>query len=200
MKALIIVDMQNDFLEGGALAVENGNELIDRINKLQENFELVVATQDWHPSKHKSFASQHENSKEFDVIDWKGTPQTLWPDHCVQGTFGAEIHKGLNQKKIEAIIRKGTNPEIDSYSAFFDNQRKKSTGLDGYLKNHDVTSVYICGLAADFCVYYSALDALSLGYPTHILEGSTKAINPSNFEILKETFEKKGGNISTYLL
>lgn len=200
MKALIIVDMQNDFLEGGALAVEHGNELIERINQLQEKFELIVATQDWHPAKHKSFASQHEGKKPFDVMDWKGTPQTLWPDHCVQGTFGAALHKDLKQERIEAIIRKGTNTEIDSYSAFFDNQRKKATGLDGYLKDHLVTSVYVCGLAADFCVYYTAMDALSLGYPTHILEGSTKAINPEVFEELKAAFEDKGGKISTYIL
>ncbi|WP_282629796.1 bifunctional nicotinamidase/pyrazinamidase [Empedobacter sedimenti] len=200
MKALIIVDMQYDFLPGGALAVNEGDQLIDRINKLQDKFDLVVATQDWHPANHKSFASQHSGKVPFDVIELNGTKQVLWPDHCVQGTKGAELHKDLKQNKISAIIRKGMNPNVDSYSAFFDVNKKNPTGLDGYLKDHNVTSVYICGLAADYCVYYTAKDALALGYTTNILEGSTRAINPEYFDELKEDFVKKGGKVSTYLL
>ena len=200
MKALIIVDLQNDFLPGGALAVKDGDQIIDRINKLQDKFDLVVATQDWHPTKHKSFASQHTDSQVFDVIDLNGTRQVLWPDHCVQGTKGAELHKDLNQNKISAIIRKGMNINVDSYSAFFDVNKKNPTGLNGFLKDHNVTSVYICGLAADYCVYYTAKDALALGYTTNILEGSTKPIDATHFDALKEDFIKKGGNVSTYLL
>ena len=200
MKALIIVDVQNDFVPGGALAVPDGDKIIERINKLQEKFDLVVATQDWHPAKHKSFASQHPDNSPFDQINLDGIEQTLWPDHCIQGTKGAEFHKDLNMNKVEAIFRKGTNPKIDSYSGFFDNQRKKSTGLDNYLKAHNVNSVFVCGLAADYCVYYTALDALSLGYESTILDESTKAIDPIHFIDLKENFRKKGGKISAFIL
>lgn len=200
MKALIIVDMQYDFSPGGSLAVNDGDKIIERINKLQEKYDVVVATQDWHPANHKSFASQHTDKQPFDVIELGGNRQVLWPDHCVQGTKGAEIHKDIKQNKISAIIRKGMNPEVDSYSAFFDVNKKNPTGLNGFLKDHNVTSVYICGLAADYCVYYTAKDALALGYTTYILEGTTKAINQELFDELKEDFIKKGGNVSTYLL
>ena len=200
MKALIIVDIQNDFIPGGSLAVTDGDKIISRINELQKKFDLVVATQDWHPANHKSFASQHDGMNPFDVIDLNGLQQTLWPDHCIQSTKGAEFHKDLNTNKIEAIFRKGINPEIDSYSGFFDNGRKKATGLHGYLKDHTVTSVYVCGLAADFCVYFTAMDAISLGYETTILDESTRAIDPLNFIDLKDNFRSKGGKISSYIL
>lgn len=200
MKALIIVDVQNDFVPGGKLPVPEGDKIIERINKLQEKFDLVVATQDWHPANHKSFASQHEGKNDFDIIDLDGIQQTLWPDHCIQGTKGAEFHKDLNTNKVEAIFRKGTNPLIDSYSGFFDNNRKKATGLDSYLKSHQVTSVFVCGLAADYCVYYTAMDALSLGYESTILDESTKAIDPVNFIDLKDNFRNKGGKISAFIL
>ena len=200
MKALIIVDMQNDFMPGGNLAVSGGNEIVSRINEIQKKFDIVVATQDWHPANHKSFASQHEGKNPFDVIDLNGLEQTLWPDHCVQGTTGANFHKDLNTNKIEAIFRKGTNPEIDSYSGFFDNGRKKATGLHGYLQERNVSSVFVCGLAADFCVYYTAMDALSLGYNTTILDESVKAIDPVNYIDLKDNFREKGGQISSYIL
>ena len=200
MKALIIVDIQNDFIPGGALAVPDGDKIITRINEIQKKFDIVVATQDWHPANHKSFASQHEGKTPFDIVDLNGIQQTLWPDHCIQGTRGAELHQDLNTNKIDAIFRKGTNPEIDSYSAFYDNNHKKITGLNGYLKDRNVTAVFICGLAADYCVYYTALDALSLGYDTTILDESTKAIDPVNFIDLKDNLRKKGGKISSYIL
>lgn len=200
MKALIIVDMQNDFMPGGALAVPEGDLIIDRINELQNKFELIVATQDWHPANHKSFASQHEGKNPFDVIELNGLQQTLWPDHCIQGTPGANLHQDLNTNRIEAIFRKGTNPEIDSYSGFFDNGRKKNTGLHGYLQDRKVDAVYVCGLAADYCVYYTAMDALSLGYSTSILDASVKAIDPVNYIDLKDNFRAKGGLISSYIL
>jgi len=200
MKALIIVDMQNDFMPGGKLAVPDGNLIIARINEIQKKFDLVVATQDWHPANHKSFASQHIDKNPLDEIVLNGLPQTLWPDHCIQGTEGANFHKDLNTHKIEAIFRKGTHPEIDSYSGFFDNARKKSTGLHGYLQDRKVDAVFVCGLAADFCVYHTAVDALSLGYSTTILDESTKAIDPIHYVDLKDEFRKKGGQISSYIL
>jgi nicotinamidase/pyrazinamidase len=160
MKALIIVDVQNDFLPGGALAVDKGDLVIPTINRLQENFELVVATQDWHPAEHKSFASQHEGRSVFEEITLNGLPQVLWPDHCVQETKGAAFSSQLDQKRIEAISRKGMEINIDSYSGFFDNGKKKATGLGAYLKGRGVTSVFVAGLAADYCVYFTALDAL----------------------------------------
>lgn len=200
MKALIIVDLQNDFIPGGALPVPEGDTIIERINEIQKKFELVIATQDWHPANHKSFVTQHEGKNVFDQIELNGLPQTLWPVHCVQGTVGAEFHKALNTNKIEAIFRKGTNPEIDSYSGFFDNGKKKSTGLHGFLQERNATHLYICGLAADFCVYHTAMDALTLGYNVTILDGSTKAIDPVGYVDLKDKFRAKGGNISSYIL
>lgn len=200
MKALIIVDVQNDFIPGGKLAVPEGDTIIPRINELQKKFDLVVATQDWHPANHKSFASQHEGKNPFDIIELNGIQQTLWPDHCIQGTPGANLHQDLNTNRIEAIFRKGTNPEIDSYSGFFDNGRKKNTGLHGYLQDRKVDAVYVCGLAADYCVYYTAMDALSLSYSTSILDASVKAIDPVNYIDLKDNFRAKGGQISSYIL
>lgn len=195
MKALIIVDIQNDFLPGGALAVENGGQVIPVINKIQEGYDLIVATQDWHPENHKSFASQHEGKKVFNQIQLSGLEQTLWPDHCVQQTWGAEFSKDLNQNKIEAIFRKGLDSDIDSYSGFFDNGKLKSVGLEKYLKGRDIEEVHVCGLAADFCVYYTAKDALELGFKTKIIENGTKAIDSLNFQNLKKEFEKMGGYI-----
>ena len=193
--ALIIVDMQNDFLPGGALAVAGGDEIIPVINRLSKLYDLVVATQDWHPRNHGSFASQHQGAQPFDLGKLAGLPQVLWPDHCVQGTFGAEFSEMLDQERVEAIFRKGMNPEIDSYSAFFDNVRLKSTGLDGYLKGRGVTEVHICGLAADYCVWYTAKDALSLGFTAVILRDATKAIDEEKAEALWDGFGSLGGKI-----
>lgn len=193
MKALIIIDIQNDFLPGGALEVANGDQIIDTVNMLQSRYDLVVATQDWHPSNHKSFASQHPDHNIFDLIDLNGLEQVLWPNHCVQGTRGAELADTLRQERIEAIFRKGIDPTIDSYSGFYDNGRRKNTGLHGYLQNRDVTEVHICGLAADFCVYFTAMDALSLGYRTVILSKATKPIDKESYMDKKQAFIQSGG-------
>ncbi|PQL90130.1 bifunctional nicotinamidase/pyrazinamidase [Apibacter sp. wkB309] len=195
MKALIVVDIQNDFLQGGSLAVQGGKEIIPIINSIQEKFDLVVATQDWHPKGHKSFASQHSNKSVYDKIDLNGIEQVLWPDHCVQGTFGAEISSELNQNKIEAIFRKGMNTIIDSYSGFYDNGKLKCTGLGDFLKGRGVKEIFVCGLAADYCVYFTAKDALELGFTSTIIENATKAIDVSNFENIKRNFIQSGGNI-----
>lgn len=195
MKALIVVDIQNDFLQGGSLAVPVGNEIIPVINSIQEKFDLVVATQDWHPKGHKSFASQHSNKSVYDKIDLNGIEQVLWPDHCVQGTVGAEISSELNQNKIEAIFRKGMNTTIDSYSGFYDNGKLKCTGLGDFLKGRGVKEIFVCGLAADYCVYFTAKDALELGFTSTIIENATKAIDVSNFENIKRNFIQSGGNI-----
>ena len=196
MKALIIVDMQNDFLQGGKLAVHGGNEIISIINKIQKKFDLVVATQDWHPNDHRSFASQHQGKNVYEKIDLLGMEQILWPDHCIQGTFGAEISSDLSQNRIEAIFRKGMNKNIDSYSGFFDNGKLKCTGLGDFFKGREISEVYVCGLAADYCVYYTAKDALELGFKTFIIENATKAIDAVNFDLIKESFVINNGNIT----
>jgi nicotinamidase/pyrazinamidase len=193
MKALIIVDIQNDFLPGGALAVQNGDAVIPVINKLQSQFDLVVATQDWHPEDHKSFASMHPGKKIFDEIKLNGLPQVLWPDHCVQETKGAEFSSMLDTKKIEAIFRKGMDNNIDSYSGFFDNGKKKATGMGAYLKGRGITSIYVCGLAADYCVNFTALDGLELGFDSTIITDATLPINEGNFKKIIEDFKSTGG-------
>lgn len=197
MKALIIVDVQNDFLPGGALAVEDGFAIIPIINSLQEKFDLVVATQDWHPDEHKSFASNHPGKKTFEEIDLDGLPQVLWPDHCVQQTNGAEFSSNLDTKKIEAIFRKGMDKNIDSYSGFYDNGKRKSTGLGAYLEGRGITSVFIAGLAADFCVYFTALDAMELGFNTTIITDATKAIDNEMLKSKLDSFVSKGGSLVT---
>ena len=194
-KALIIVDMQNDFLPGGALAVPDGDQIIEEINRLSKNYDLVVASQDWHPANHGSFASQHEGKQPFEMGELAGLPQVFWPDHCVQASHGAALCEALDQKQIEAIFRKGMDPEIDSYSAFFDNGMKKATGLEGYLKDRKVDEIHICGLAADFCVMATAKDALKLGFASIILQNATKAIDPSGMDAMYEEFEKLGGRV-----
>lgn len=196
-RALIIVDVQNDFLPGGSLAVPQGDAIIPIVNELQEasDYKLIVATQDWHPQGHKSFATSHANCAPFEQIILDGVEQTLWPDHCLQGSRGAQLASALNLCKVEAVFRKGMNINIDSYSAFFDNQKLKSTGLHGYLKEHNITHVEVCGLAADYCVYFTAQDALHLGYQTSIIESATRAIDPQGFEKIKTNFTQQGGKI-----
>jgi nicotinamidase/pyrazinamidase len=195
MKALLLIDIQNDFLPGGALAVPNGDKVIPLANKLQEKFEVVVATQDWHPANHKSFASQHRGKQVFETIDLNGLEQVLWPDHCIQGSTGARFSEALNMDRVEAIFRKGTDPEIDSYSGFYDNGHRKSTALAEYLRGKGVKQVYVMGLAADYCVYFTAKDALKEGFEAFIIEDATRPISPEGFEKAKEDIVSKGGRI-----
>ena len=177
-KALIIVDVQNDFCEGGALAVPGSNQIIPYINLLMEEneYDEIILTQDWHPENHKSFASTN-GKKEGETIILNGIPQFMWPDHCIQGTFGAEFHKDLNLEKVTHTIQKGTDVEFDSYSGFQDNNGKVKTGLDDYLKYHDIELVEILGLALDYCVKYTCLDAAKLGYVTCLHFNGTRAVN-----------------------
>jgi nicotinamidase/pyrazinamidase len=168
-KALVLVDLQNDFIPGGSLAVRDGDAVIPIANSVQKKFGLVVATQDWHPPNHGSFASNHRGKHPGDMIQLGGLPQVLWPDHCVQGSRGARFHPVLNRSQVTKVFRKGTDPTIDSYSTFFDNAHRKSTGLGDYLREEKVTDVYLLGLATDYCVKYSALDAVSLGFKTHVV-------------------------------
>ncbi|MDO4224722.1 MAG: bifunctional nicotinamidase/pyrazinamidase [Bergeyella zoohelcum] len=177
-KALIVVDVQNDFCEGGALAVPNANDIIPYINSLMENndYDQIVFTQDWHPENHKSFASAN-GKKVGETISLNGIQQFMWPDHCVQGSFGAEFHKNLDISKATHFIQKGENIEIDSYSAFQDNNQLKKTGLEDFLKSHDIQLVEIVGLALDYCVKYSCLDAANTGFITCLHFHGTKAVN-----------------------
>src|ERR671913_253028 len=195
MNALILVDIQNDFMPGGPLAVPEGNEIIPLVNELQDSFSLVVATQDWHPRNHKSFASNHEDKKTFQTIMLHGLEQVLWPDHCIQGTEGAQLHSSLDLKKVEGIFRKGMDAEIDSYSAYYDNGSKKSTGLAGYLRERKIKKVYVCGLAADYCVYYTAKDSIKENFETYIIEDATRAIDANGFLKAKENILANGGKI-----
>ena len=195
MRALIIVDIQNDFVTGGNLEVPHGEQVIPLVNNLSVRFDLVVATQDWHPPDHKSFASNHPDKQPFDKIMLGGLEQVLWPDHCIQGTQGAGFHPLLTMNKVEAIFRKGMDPDIDSYSGFYDNGHKKTTGLAGYLKERDVESVFVCGLAGDYCVFYTVKDALKAGFKTVIVEDATRAISKNGFEKAKQEMVQLGGEI-----
>lgn len=176
VKALILVDLQNDFLPGGALAVPRGDEVIPVANRLQPEFDLVVATQDWHPQGHGSFASSYPGRKPGELSELAGLPQVLWPDHCVQGSTGADFAKTLQMNRVEAIFRKGTDPRIDSYSGFFDNGHRKSTGLGDYLRGRGVTEVFVLGLATDYCVKFTALDARRLGFRVTLVEDGSRGV------------------------
>ena len=195
MNCLIVVDVQNDFLPGGSLAVKNGDLVVAKINELQKHFELVVATQDWHPADHKSFASAHEGKEVFQEIILDGLPQVLWPDHCVQQTYGAEFSSLLSTKNIEAIFRKGMDKNIDSYSGFFDNGKRKATGMSAYLKGRGVTAVFVTGLAGDYCVNFTAKDALELGFGATIITNATRPINEDNFLKEMQRFQSMGGKV-----
>ena len=197
MKALLLIDIQNDFMPGGALAVADGDAIIPLVNALQPAFGLVVATQDWHPASHGSFASQHPGRQPFEQAQLHGLPQTLWPDHCVQTTAGAEFHPALDQHRIEAIFRKGTDPTIDSYSGFFDNGHRKSTGLADYLRGRGVSQVYLVGLAADYCVYFSAKDALAEGFEVFFVEDASRAINPGGYAQARTDLHQRGARLIT---
>ena len=175
--ALLVIDVQNDFCPAGALEVAGGNEIIPYINKEMAIHDFVVLTQDWHPKGHSSFASSHEGKNPLDLITMPYGDQVLWPDHCVQGSKGADFHPELNIKQANAIIRKVSNPLIDSYSAFFENDRKTPTGLDGYFKSLEIEKINLVGLATDFCVNYSAQDAANLGYKVSVLDKMCRAID-----------------------
>lgn len=195
MRVLLLADIQNDFLPGGALEVPDGDKIIPVINELQNYFELVVAVQDWHPIDHKSFASSHKGKKPFDVIELHNLQQKLWPDHCVQGTLGAGFPPGLHTNKAEAIFRKGTDPEIDSYSGFYDNGHLKSTCVADYLRGKKVSQVYITGLCGDICVFYTGMDSLKEGFETYIIEDATRPLILSDFKKVMQDFTAKGGKI-----
>ncbi len=175
--ALIVIDVQNDFCPGGALAVTEGDAIIPRINALMDEFAVKVLTQDWHPADHASFAANHKGAAPFSLTEMPYGPQVLWPTHCVQGTVGAAFHKDLRTDPADLIIRKGFRAAIDSYSAFFENDHKTPTGLEGYLKTRGVTDLTLVGLATDFCVAYSAIDAAKLGFAVTVLEGACRAID-----------------------
>lgn len=192
MKTLIIIDVQNDFMPGGSLAVPKGDKIVPIINQIQDKFDLIVASQDWHPKDHVSFASNHPGKKPFDEIEIHGQPQTLWPDHCVQETNGAKFHPNLQTQKWEAIFRKGTDRAIDSYSAFYDNGHLKSTGLSGYLREKGASQVYFCGLAADICVYYSLYDAFKEGFACFFIEDASQPLNEEGFKAIKDKMNYLG--------
>ena len=175
--ALIVIDVQNDFCPGGALAVTGGDEILPAINAMMGDFGTVVLTQDWHPANHSSFAANHPGASDYATIDMPYGPQVLWPVHCVQGTSGADFHAGLQTGAAQMIVRKGFRSDVDSYSAFFENDQLTPTGLDGYLRNRGVSAVTIVGLATDFCVAYSAFDAAKLGYHVRLVETACRAID-----------------------
>ena len=197
MKTLIIIDVQNDFMPGGHLEVSHGNQIVPVINKIQGYFDLVLATQDWHPKEHKSFASNHFGKKPFDRMTLNGVQQTLWPDHCIQGSHGAELHKDIESNRIAAIFRKGMDPEIDSYSGFYDNNHELTTGLSGFLKEKGVTEIHFCGLAADICVYYTILDSILEGFTSVLVEDASQPLYPDKFDDVKCELAKLGVLIIT---
>lgn len=181
LKTLLLIDIQHDFLPDGALAVNQGHAIFPYIERLVQQFDRVIATQDWHPATHQSFASQHSGHSVFDEIELHGLSQTLWPDHCVQNTSGAQLHPVVQVGHLEAIFRKGMDETVDSYSGFFDNGKRQSTGLHGFLQEKGISEIHMAGLAADFCVYYSISDALQLGYEVVLHALGTRAIDSDNY-------------------
>jgi nicotinamidase/pyrazinamidase len=190
---LIVIDMQNDFCPGGNLAVQGGDEIVHVVNRLARGFQHVVLTQDWHPAGHSSFASTHPGKSAFGMVDMPYGPQTLWPDHCIQNTAGAAFHNGLDIPHAELIIRKGFRKDIDSYSAFFENDHQTPTGLGGYLKERGITHVTCIGLAFDYCVRYSAEDARTLGFDTDVIEAACRAIDLNgSVDATRKSFAERG--------
>src|SRR5690606_26315489 len=191
--ALIVVDLQNDFCPGGALAVSGGDEIVPLVNRLIGEFEHVILTQDWHPAGHSSFASSHPGKEPFSTVEMPYGPQTLWPDHCVQGTRGADFHPGLEWTKAELVIRKGFRTAIDSYSTFFENDHTTPTGLAGYLRERGISDLTLVGLATDFCVAYSAIDARRLGFKAKVLLDGCCAIDlGGSLEAMKQQMAQEG--------
>jgi nicotinamidase/pyrazinamidase len=175
--ALVVIDTQNDFCPGGALAVEQGDQIVPVLNRLSARFPHVVLTQDWHPRGHVSFASSHPGRKPYETITLPYGEQVLWPDHCVPGTSGAEFHPELDTRRASLIVRKGNDPAVDSYSALYENDHRTSTGLRGYLRERRLRRLFVAGLAADFCVLYSALDARREGFEVHVIEDAVRGID-----------------------
>ncbi len=199
MTALILVDIQNDFFPGGALAVPHGDDILPAVNALMQlPFDHIIATQDWHPKNHGSFAETHHKPI-GSIIDLHGVRQILWPTHCVQNTHGSDFAKGWDHSKIHHVIRKGTDPTVDSYSAFFDNELKSSTGLEKFLKDKHIKTVVIAGLATDYCVKYSALDALNLGFKTIIVPAACRGVNlkPEDSQNALKEIEAVGASLLT---
>ena len=176
MRALVLVDLQYDFLPGGALQVAHGDDTLAVARRMIRRFDLVVATQDWHPRDHGSFAANHPGTQPYQVIDLHGLPQTLWPVHCVQGSRGAELHDSLDRGRITHVFRKGTDPTVDSYSGLYDNGRRKSTGMAEWLREHGVTELYVLGLATDYCVKFTALDARTDGFDVWLIEDGCRGV------------------------
>ena len=197
MTALVIIDVQNDFMPYGSLGVPGGELIVPVINKIQSFYDVVLATQDWHPQNHISFASNHPGKKPFETIGHAGSEQTLWPDHCVQGTEGAMFHPGLETNRFAAIFRKGMDPRVDSYSGFYDNLHLISTGLGGYLREKGITDIHFCGLASDICVYYTINDAVMEGFSVTFVEDASRPLNTGSFNQLKNEMKKMGVRICT---
>jgi nicotinamidase/pyrazinamidase len=197
--ALLIVDVQNDFIPGGALAVKEGDLIVPIINDLQKKFKIIVATQDFHPADHGSFAANHPDKNPAEFIELAGLTQILWPVHCVQGSIGADFHSDLNQSQWAKIFQKGTNKEVDSYSGFFDNARRGDTGLGDYLKSIGIRRVFVCGLALDYCVKFTALDAKTLGFETFVISDATRAVNlsPGDGSTALEEMREQGIKVLT---
>jgi nicotinamidase/pyrazinamidase len=196
-EVLLVIDVQNDFCPGGKLAVERGHEVVPIINQLMNEHDHVVLTQDWHPADHSSFASQHPGANPFDNHQASHGTQTLWPDHCVQGSEGAAFHKDLGRSHVELVLRKGFRRDIDSYSAFFENDRKTPTGLGGYLAERGVKRITLAGLATDFCVGFSALDARRLGLGVTVVEKACRAIDlGGSLEAMKQQWKKAGVKVA----
>lgn len=177
MRCLLLIDIQNDFVPGGALAVGEGDRIVPVVNQLQAKFELIVATQDWHPANHGSFAANHAGKRVGELIELEGLSQILWPVHCVQQSPGAEFVQELDMSRVAKVFHKGTDPQIDSYSGFFDNGHRKATGLGDYLKAQGVRALFIVGLATDYCVKFSALDAVALGFETYVVVDACRGVN-----------------------
>lgn len=196
-KALIITDIQNDFCPGGSLAVENGQKIIHIINKLSKNgqFDKIIATQDWHPHNHLSFASNQDGHEPFDIIKSEIGVDVLWPDHCIKGTKGAEFHPDLFTDDVDLIIRKGSNPNIDSYSTFLENDENTPTGLTGYLQEHSIEEIYLCGIATDVCVYNSAIDARHFGFDTYVVEDASAGVDVPSGSMKKAIDDMKSRGI-----
>jgi nicotinamidase/pyrazinamidase len=185
-EALIVIDVQNDFCPGGALAVAGGDEIVPGINALMNDFQIVAVSQDWHPAGHSSFASTHNGADPFSQIEMPYGPQMLWPDHCIQGSNGAEFHEHLNMKPVQMIVRKGYNPEVDSYSAFYENDHKTQTGLAGFLRELGVEKLTLVGLALDYCVNFSAVDGAKLGFEVTVRQDLCRAITDETLAAARE--------------